>query len=166
MLVANKEVLAIFNTIGCGAGAIFDLEQSRYGKIIIGTDSDQDGSHISNLVAGLFFHHAPELIKAGRVYKLESPYYRWEHDGKEEYFFAHEKDKIDFSKGKVHKLKGLGSSSVEETKKFITGKGRRLIQLKYDEFNEPEVLESSKLLYSSLERKNLMLRFGVIEEGL
>ena len=42
-LVANKEVLAIFNTIGCGAGAVFDIEQSRYGKIIIGTDSDVDG---------------------------------------------------------------------------------------------------------------------------
>jgi hypothetical protein len=100
------------------------------------------------------------------VYKLESPFYRWEHNGKVEYYYANEKDKIDFSIGKLTKLKGLGSSSIEETKRFMLGKDRRLIQLVYNEFNEFSVEESSKLLYSTMKRKQLMIDNNVIDKGL
>ena len=100
------------------------------------------------------------------VYKLESPYYKWEHDGKVEYLYANEKDKIDFTKGKIKKLKGLGSSSVEETKRFMLGKDRKLVQLVYNESNEFNVEESAKLLYSTVKRKQLMLDNNVIDKGI
>lgn len=161
-LVANSEVLAIFNTIGCGAGSIFDISQARYGKIIIAVDSDDDGSHIANLISGLFYYHAPELIKQGKVYKLESPFYKWEHDNKTEYYFNNEKDLIDFSRGKVTKMKGLGSFSIEETKLYMTGNKRRLIQLRLDKDNEEDVYQATKLLYSTVERRQLMIDFNII----
>ena len=165
-LVANSEVLAIFNTIGCGAGSIFDITQSRYGKIIIAVDSDDDGSHIANLISGLFYYHAPELIRQGKVYKLESPFYKWEYENKTKYYFSNEKDLIDFSKGKVTKMKGLGSSSIEETKKYMTGNGRKLIQLKLNEDNEEKVYEATKLLYSTIERRQLMISHNIISGDL
>lgn len=165
-LAENREILAVFNTIGCGAGPLFDIEQSRYGKIIIAVDSDSDGSHIANLLLGLFYNQAQGLIKDGRVFKLETPFYKWEHDGKTEYFFADEKDKIDFSRGTVIKLKGLGSSSVDETAKFMTGKQRRLVQVTLEDSRMIEAQEAAKLLGSSYERKRLMIDNGVVEKGV
>lgn len=164
-LVDNKEVLAIVNTIGCGLGGICDPSKSRYGKIIIATDLDSDGSHIANLITTLFYQHAPEMIKQGLIYKLEAPYYKVESGKKIEYFYYDEKDKVDFSKT-VTKLKGLGSYNLDEVKQFMTDpKNRRLIQLKWDSELEAQIEEASKLMYSSLARRNLMLETGVFVEG-
>lgn len=166
-LVSNKEVLAIINTIGCGIGALTDSAQSKYGKIIIAVDADDDGSHIANLITGLFLIHAPQIIKDGLLYKLETPFYEWHHDKKVEFFWHDEKDKINFNVGKVIKLKGLGSHDSDSTQKYIVeSKHRRLIQIIYNEDNELEIEEASKLLSSTLARRDLMERFGILDSSL
>lgn len=166
-LVDNAEVLAIINTIGCGIGAITDITQSRYSKIIIATDADDDGLHIANLITGLFYNHAPEVIKAGMLYKLESPFYKVEKGGKCEYYYHDELDKFDLNSGHVTKLKGLGSSTLEETRRFMTDvKNRRLVQITWDEYDTAQVVEAARLLTSSAARKQLMVDRGVFGEGL
>lgn len=122
-------------------------------------------SHIANLITTLFYQHAPEMIKQGLIYKLEAPYYKVESSKKVEYFYYDEKDKVDFNKN-VTKLKGLGSYNLDEVKQFMTDpKNRRLIQLKWDSGLEAQIEEASKLMYSSLARRNLMLETGVFVEG-
>ncbi|BCG50157.1 hypothetical protein [Ralstonia phage RP13] len=168
-LTDNGEILAIINTIGCGIGAITDVTKSRYGKVIIATDADSDGAHIANLIVALFYNHAPEVIKAGMLYKLETPYYRVQAGDKREFFYYEEKDKIDFEKHTVRKLKGLGSwdsrkNPAEVEKYLLKPESRRLIQITYDEVDEFITKEASRLFSSSLARKSLMEQIGVLCE--
>lgn len=157
-LVENGELLAIINTIGCGIGSLTDVSKSRYGKIIICTDADSDGLHISNLILAVFLKHCPELIEAGMLYKLETPYYVV--DGNK-YFYYHEKDQIDFEKSKVEKRKGLGAYTPEEAKKFMLSKDRRLVQIVMDE-DEEILKEAETLLFSPNSRKQLMIDLGIL----
>lgn len=158
-VVGHSEALAVINTVGVGAGSLVRLEKCRYNKIIIATDLDSDGGHIANMIVGLIWMHIPELIRAGKVYKLDAPYYRVNGD---KHFFYDEKDKIDFESAKVDKLKGLGSYEVNEVKKFIVGKERRLIQITAEDTLGIE--SSIKLLYSSLARKRLMIDRGILSD--
>lgn len=160
--VDNSELLGLVNTIGCGIGNMVDVSQSRYGKIIISTDLDVDGSHISNLITSVFLVHAPEVIKSGMLFKLVAPFYVVENGKKVEYYYADQKSQIDFEKCKVHRRKGLGSYLPDETKKFIVGPTRRLVQLVYPD-NELVVEEARKLLYSSLARRQLMEKSGLFQ---
>lgn len=160
--VNNEELLAIINTIGCGIGEIVDVEQSRYGKVIIATDADIDGLHISNLITSIFLIHAPEFIKQGRLFKLEVPFYCVNHG--EEYYYTNEKDKVDFNKY-VERRKGLGSYTEEEVKKFMVNtETRKLVQITWPEDAEHEVEEARRLLYSSYARRELMERMGIFDE--
>ena len=164
-LVDNKEVLALINTIGCGLGGICDPSKSRYSKIILATDSDQDAKHITNLILTLFIHHAPEMIKQGYLYQVEAPYYKVVDGKKVKYYYLDEKDKVDFSKD-VTKLKGLGSYTKEEAKQFLMDtKERRLIPILWNPDMEYETQEASKLMYSGLARKKLMVERGIFNQG-
>lgn len=162
--VDNPELLTIINTIGCGMGSMMDITKSRYGKIIIATDLDVDGSHISNLISSIFLIHAPEIIKAGYLYKMISPFYVVKTKKGTEYYYADEKDKIDFDSSYVERRKGLGSYTKEETERFITNpKTRRLVQITYDD-NEETIEAARKLLYSSLARRQLLESVGLFQE--
>ena len=166
-LVSNKEVTAIINTIGCGIGGITNISKSRYGKVIISTDLDDDGSHIANLVTGLFMQHCPELVKAGMVYKLDAPFYRvTDKKGKVSYFYHDQKGEIDFANCRVDKLKGLGSYNDKETKEFLMSpESRRLIKLEYNEDHQVEIDDAVTLLFSAAKRKQLMIDSGIFVEG-
>lgn len=162
-LVDNQEILTIINAIGCGVGQISDYTKSKYGKIIIAGDSDQDASHIANLITALFLIHIPDIIKQGMLYRLISPFYKVSKGGKVNYYYLSERDKIDFDNSKVVKRKGLGSYTPEEAKKFMMDvNNRRLIQIKYPENEEDSVKEAIKLLYSSNARRKLMEDNGVL----
>ena len=121
-------------------------------------------SHIANLITTLFLHHAPEMIKQGYLYKVEAPYYKVIDGKKVKYYYHDEKNKIDFSK-EVHKLKGLGSYTKEEAKQFLMDtKERRLIPIVWNPDMEYEIQEASKLMYSGLARKKLMIERGIFNQ--
>lgn len=161
-VVNNAELLALINTIGCGMGDVADAEKSRYSKIIIATDVDSDGYHISNLITAVFLYHCPDIIKSGRLYKLTPPYYAVrDKKGNMSYYGFEEKDKIDFEKCHVEKRKGLGSYTKDEVTKFMINPDTRILtQITFDD--EDDVKRAASLLYSSSARRNLMIKTGVL----
>jgi DNA gyrase subunit B len=75
-MLKNAECAAIIQVIGAGSGRTFDLEQARYGKVILMTDADVDGAHIRTLLLTLFFRYMRPLVEAGRVYAAVPPLHR------------------------------------------------------------------------------------------
>jgi DNA gyrase subunit B len=77
-MLKNAECASIIQVIGAGVGRSFDLEQVRYGKVIIMTDADVDGAHIRTLLLTLFFRYMRPLVESGRVYAAVPPLHRIE----------------------------------------------------------------------------------------
>ncbi len=77
-MLKNLECAAIIQVVGAGSGRSFDLEASRYGKIILMADADVDGAHIRTLLLTLFFRYMRPLVDAGRVFAAVPPLHRVE----------------------------------------------------------------------------------------
>lgn len=75
-MLSNAECASIIQVIGAGSGRTFDLEQARYGKVIIMSDADVDGAHIRTLLLTLFFRYMRPMIDAGRVFAAVPPLHR------------------------------------------------------------------------------------------
>ena len=83
-ILLNNEIKSMIASFGCGIGDEFDISKLRYDKIIILTDADVDGAHISTLLLTFFYRFMPELIMEGKVYRGLPPLYRVEYETTEE----------------------------------------------------------------------------------
>ncbi|MCX8057041.1 MAG: DNA topoisomerase (ATP-hydrolyzing) subunit B [Ignavibacteria bacterium] len=113
-ILENEEIRAIVTAIGGGIGEDFDISKVRYGKIILMTDADVDGSHIRTLLLTFFFRHMRELIEQGKVYIAQPPLYRIK-KGKEEYYAYDDKERDEI----IKRLKANGKSKDEEVEEEI-----------------------------------------------
>lgn len=110
-ILENNEIKAIISAVGAGLGPDFDQAKTRYGKVILMTDADVDGSHIRTLLLTFFYRHMKDLITAGKVYIAQPPLYKIKKGKEEHYAFDdNERDEI----LKRFKLNGKANSSSDE----------------------------------------------------
>ena len=139
-ILSNKEIRAIITAIGTGFGEDeFDLEMARYGKIIVMTDADVDGSHIRTLLLTFFFQWMQELIEAGRIYIAQPPLYRVWRGSKEFYAFDEEErkaaiERLGDGKVNVQRYKGLGEMNPDQLwKTTMDPESRTILQVTMDD---------------------------------
>ncbi len=117
-LLGNKEIATLIYTIGAGFDSDFKVKDIHYGKVIIMTDADDDGSHIQSLLLTFFYNHMKPLLETGHVYIACPPLYRVYSGKKEIYCYDDdelEKAKAEVGKGyRVNRYKGLGEMNYDQ----------------------------------------------------
>jgi DNA gyrase subunit B len=118
-ILGNNEVRSLISALGTGVGDNFDLEGLRYGRVIIMTDADVDGSHIRTLLLTFFFRYMPQLIDDGHLYIAQPPLYRVAYKNQVKYAYSDkEKDKyvkdIGNDKVGIQRYKGLGEMNPDQ----------------------------------------------------
>jgi DNA gyrase subunit B len=118
-ILNNNEVKAIISALGTGIGDNFDLKGLRYGRVIIMTDADVDGSHIRTLLLTFFFRYMQPLIEEGHLYIAQPPLYRLAWKNQVRYAYSDtEKDEIlkslNGEKVTVQRYKGLGEMNPQQ----------------------------------------------------
>ncbi len=119
-IYANAEIKAMITAFGTGIHDDFDISKLRYHKIIIMTDADVDGAHISTLLLTFLYRFMPELIKEGHVYLAQPPLYKLEKNRK--VWYAYSDEELDGilqevgrdSNNKIQRYKGLGEMDAEQ----------------------------------------------------
>lgn len=120
-ILASNEVKALISALGTGIGESFDLSGLRYGRIIIMTDADVDGSHIRTLLLTFFFRYMQPLIEAGHLFIAQPPLYRIAYKNQVSYAYSEaDKDRIlkelgaNQDKVSISRYKGLGEMNPQQ----------------------------------------------------
>ncbi|MBR4343640.1 MAG: DNA topoisomerase (ATP-hydrolyzing) subunit B [Lachnospiraceae bacterium] len=119
-ILGNEEIRAMITAFGTGISEDFDLSKLRYNKIIIMTDADVDGAHISTLMLTFLYRFMPELIKQGHVYLAQPPLYKIEKNKLVRY--AYSDDELNSilveigrdGNNKIQRYKGLGEMDADQ----------------------------------------------------
>ncbi len=118
-MLGNEEIKNMVTALGTGIGDMFTMERIRYGRVLLMTDADVDGSHIRTLLLTLFYRYMPQLISDGRLYIAQPPLYRIQNGKVRQYVYSDEERDAYLASlnGKnvtVNRYKGLGEMDPEE----------------------------------------------------
>ena len=145
-IYGNAEIKAMITAFGTGIHDDFDISKLRYHKIIIMTDADVDGAHISTLLLTFIYRFMPELIKQGYVYLAQPPLYKVEKNKK--VWYAYSDDELNSilkeigrdNSNKIQRYKGLGEMDAEQLWETTMDPERRiLLRVTMDEETTSEV---------------------------
>ena len=167
-IYANKEIKAMITAFGTGIQDDFNIEKLRYHKIILMTDADVDGAHISTLLLTFLYRFMPELIKGGYVYLAQPPLYKLEKNKKIWYAYSDEElNNIINEVGRdqnnrIQRYKGLGEMDAEQLwETTMDPEGRVLKRIVYD----PELDAEVDVTFNTLMGDNVEPRREFIEEN-
>ena len=167
-IYANAEIKAMITAFGTGIHEDFDITKLRYDKIILMTDADVDGAHISTLLLTFLYRFMPELIKQGHVYLAKPPLYKLEKNKKVWYAYSDEElDSILQEVGrdqnnKIQRYKGLGEMDADQLWETTMDPERRiLMRVTYDE----EMASEIDLTFTTLMGDKVEPRRDFIEEN-
>jgi DNA gyrase subunit B len=142
-MLKNTECASIIQVVGAGSGRTFDLDATRYGRIIFMADADSDGAHIRCLLATLFFKYMPELVTSGRVFTAVPPLHRIElsnpKKGMDKYVYTYSDDELQRKlaeltkkgvrwKDPVQRYKGLGEMDADQLAETTMDPRRRTLR--------------------------------------
>ena len=145
-IYGNAEIKAMITAFGTGIHEDFDISKLRYHKIIIMTDADVDGAHISTLLLTFLYRFMPELIKQGYVYLAQPPLYKIEKNKK--VWYAYSDDELNSimmeigrdTNNKIQRYKGLGEMDAEQLWETTMDPERRiLLRVTMDEETTSEI---------------------------
>ena len=133
-IYANAEIKAMITAFGTGIHEDFDISKLRYHKIILMTDADVDGAHISTLLLTFIYRFMPELIKEGHVYLATPPLYKLEKNKKVWYAYSDEElnqivsEVGRDSNNKIQRYKGLGEMDADQLWETTMDPERRILK--------------------------------------
>lgn len=167
-IYSNAEIKAMITAFGTGIHDDFDISKLRYHKIIIMTDADVDGAHISTLLLTFLYRFMPDLIKEGYVYLAQPPLYKLEKNKKVWYAYSDEElNKILVEVGrdgnnKIQRYKGLGEMDADQLwETTMDPEHRILLRVTMDEESTSEL----DLTFTTLMGDKVEPRREFIEEN-
>ncbi|MDD4207339.1 toprim domain-containing protein, partial [Mesotoga sp.] len=143
-MLKSETISNIIVALGTGMGEDFNMESLRYGRIIIMTDADVDGAHITTLLLTLFYRYMTPLITTGKVYIAQAPLYKIEMNRQKFYFYSdeelttflkeHSDRKLNYSR-----FKGLGEMNPEQLwETTMNPNDRKLVQISIEDAQEAD----------------------------
>ena len=144
-IYANEEIKGMITAFGTGIHEDFDLSKLRYHKIIIMTDADVDGAHISTLMLTFIYNFMPELIRKGHVYLAQPPLFTIQKNKKHYYAYSDEEyqrilKEIGSDGADVSRFKGLGEMNTEELQETtLDPESRTLLRVNMSDEDKAEL---------------------------
>ncbi len=133
-IAANTEIRDLLTALGCGSGKCYKEEDLRYDKVVIMTDADVDGAHITSLLLTFFYKQMPKLIENGHLYIAQPPLYKITHQNKSIYAANDDElqamlAKLGKGRGKVDigRFKGLGEMTAQQLKETTMDPKKRTL---------------------------------------
>lgn len=157
----NREIKDLTAALGCGVLDQYDESKLRFSKLIILTDADTDGLHITNLLLAFFIKYMPDLIKNGHVYTIDAPLFLA--NGANDRVYGNSRNEVETKMKKlgckqymITRLKGWGECDAEDLATLcVSPKTRKLIQMKWDD-TVIETLEKTMSKEGKDDRKTLL----------
>ena len=167
-IYANAEIKAMITAFGTGIHEDFDISKLRYDKIILMTDADVDGAHISTLLLTFLYRFMPDLIKEGHVYLAKPPLYKLEKNKKVWYAYSDEELSAILTEvgrdqnNKIQRYKGLGEMDADQLWETTMDPEKRILQrVNFDE----EIASEIDLTFTTLMGDQVEPRREFIEEN-